>query len=95
MRMMLLKIPCSPSVFQNGLPLRCNRMSGLPSGMRYLPSLSVFRGGPICTDDSIGMYVFLSRVRKSKMLCLPGLHPVKNDAQATGVMAGAVVRSRV
>jgi hypothetical protein len=30
------------------------------------------------------MYVFGSRTRKSKMLCLPALEPVANDAHDVG-----------
>ena len=40
-RSTLLKIPCSPRIFQNDLLLRPRSMIGLPNGKRYLPSLRV------------------------------------------------------
>ena len=40
-RMMVLKIPLSPRIFQNDLLLRPRSMIGLPRGKRYLPTFNV------------------------------------------------------
>src|SRR5262245_57467798 len=92
-RMTRVKMPSSQSTFQNGLPLRSKRMSALRPGSRIGPSLRGTPSGTMFTDESNGKYVRTSRVRKSNMLCLPGLHPVRKVDQATGESGGAVVAS--
>ena len=84
----------SSSTFQNVLLLRIRRIEGLPRGIVYFPTRRFLIGFVMRVDDRMGMYVFSSRPRKSKMLCLPGLVPVVNDDQATGVIDGKVVRRR-
>ncbi len=82
-RRTVLKTPCSPSTCQKGLLFLRNSMTG-----RRDP-----RAGWIFVDDSSGRYVRVSRPRKSKMLCLPGLQPVMKLDQATGEIGGQVDRS--
>ncbi len=87
----VLKMPFSPRIFQKGMLLRRPLISGFERGILYFPIDRYFLGLPILAEDRSGRYVFGSRLRKSKMLCLEGLQPVINEDQATGDMAGVVV----
>ncbi len=88
---MVLKIPLCPKIFQKGMLLRRPLISGLERGILYFPKDRVFFGFPMRAEERLGRYVFGSRLRKSKMLCLEGLQPVIKEDQATGDIDGIVV----
>ena len=92
---MVLKIPWSPRIFQNGTLRRPALMRGLPIGMRNGPSRRERAGGSTRAEPSSGRCDARFGTRKSKMRCLPGLQPVWNDVQATGDSARSVVWSGV
>ncbi len=87
----VLKMPFCPKIFQKGILLRRPLISGFERGILYFPRDRVFLGFPIRAEERFGRYVFGSRLRKSKMLCLEGLEPVIKEDQATGEMDGIVV----
>ena len=88
---MFEKIPFSPKTFQKGLDFRNNLNSGLPKGIFHFQKVKIFFGGLIEHDERFGKWVRLSRVRKSKIACAPGLTPVWKVDHATGDMEGQVV----
>ena len=53
-RMMELKMPLSPRIFQKGL-LFCFRVArGLPSGIRYLPTENTREAAAMSAEDRMG-----------------------------------------
>src|SRR5438270_13298262 len=92
-RRMVQPMEWRPRIFQKGSLLRRISTDGRESGIRQRPRRSMRWGGRTLEEDSSGTYVFKSRFRKSKMLCLAGLTPVAKVDQATGESAGKVVRS--
>src|SRR4051812_46678701 len=83
-RRIVLRMPCSPRIFQNALLLRRNSRTGRDSGTRQRPIRRTRSGFPTRAEESSGRYDFKLRSRKSKMLCFAGLTPVANVDQATG-----------
>ena len=49
------EMPCSTSIFQNGLLLRIGLMDGFPRGIEYGPNDRDRSTLPISTDDRTGM----------------------------------------
>ena len=93
-RRIVLTMPWSPRVFQNGWLRRPASISGFPRGMRNGPSGNVRFGGSTRAEASSGRCDLRFGTRKSKTRCFPGLQPVWNEVQATGDSASSVVRSR-
>ena len=53
-RMMELKMPCSPRIFQKGLLFCFSVARGFPRGIRYLPTENTREAAPISAEDKIG-----------------------------------------
>ena len=77
-RRMVLKMPCLPSICQNGLLLRRSFIVDFPLCVSILD------------EERTGMIVRRSLFKKSNILCLPGLTPVENVDHATGEIGGQV-----
>ena len=90
-RRIVLKMPFLLKCTQKGVLLRIKVTSGLLKGIKYFPRERFFEGLRIRAEERSGRYVRVSRLRKSKILCLPGLEPVLKEDQATGDIEGLVL----